>query len=142
MPVEPLPAGALVRRSDPAALGFATTADLPPTEGVVGQERASEAVAFAIEMERSGYNLFALGPEGIGKSTLVRDALERRAAGEPVPSDWVYVHNFERPNQPRAIGLPAGRGGALRDRMSRLTSELRQTIPAASPSSARRMRQA
>jgi lon-related putative ATP-dependent protease len=131
MPLEPLPATALVRRADTAALGFATTADLEAMEGIVGQDRAAEAVEFAIDMTREGYNLFALGPEGIGKSTLVRGALERRAAGEPTPDDWVYVNNFARSQQPRALRLPPGRGADLRDRMDLLLVELRSAIPAA-----------
>src|SRR5579884_3691226 len=69
MSVDPLPPSRLIRRCDPAALGFATTADLQPVTGMVGQERAGEAVRFAVEMTRDGYNLFALGPEGIGRST-------------------------------------------------------------------------
>jgi lon-related putative ATP-dependent protease len=131
MSPDPLPAAALARRTDPAGLGFATTADLTPLEGMVGQERATAAVEFAIEMGRPGYNLFALGPEGIGKSTLVLDALQRHAAAAPVAEDLIYVHDFERPQRPRAIMLPAGRGIALAEAMERLIAELRVAMPAA-----------
>jgi len=131
MPPDALPAAALARRTDPAGLGFATTADLEPLEGIVAQERAAEAVEFAIEMGRPGYNLFALGPEGIGKSTLVRTALERHAADAPVSDDLVYVHDFDHPQQPRALLLPAGQGVALAEAMERLIAELRGAIPAA-----------
>jgi lon-related putative ATP-dependent protease len=131
MSVDPLPPSRLIRRCDPATLGFATTADLQPVTGMVGQERAGEAVRFAVEMTRDGYNLFALGPEGIGRSTLVRGVLELQAASAPTPPDWVYVHNFARPQEPAALSLPAGRGADLRDRMARLVGELRQAIPAA-----------
>jgi predicted ATP-dependent protease len=131
MPSEPLPPSALARRTDPVGLGFATTADLEPIEGMVGQDRAAAAVEFAIEMARPGYNLFALGPEGIGKSTLVRNALERHAAAGTVADDLVYVHDFERPQGPRAILLPAGRGIALAEAMERFIAELRTAMPAA-----------
>jgi len=130
-PVEPIAPEALFRRCDPATLPFETTADLPDIDVIVGQDRAVEAVRFAIEMRREGYNLFALGPEGIGKHTVIRQYLASRADDEPVPPDWCYVHNFEQPQRPRAIRLPAGRGVALRDDMGRFATEISVAIPAA-----------
>src|SRR3990172_4765618 len=127
----PLLPDALRRVTDPAGLGFATTAELPDLDQIVGQDRAVEAVRFAIGMRHDGYNLFALGPEGIGKYHVIRQFLERRAATEPVPPDVCYVHDFEQPQRPRALRLPVGRGAALRDAMDRLSLELRSAIPAA-----------
>jgi predicted ATP-dependent protease len=121
----------LRRPTDPASLGFATTAELDDLEEVVGQDRAVEAVEFAVRMHRPGYNLYALGPEGIGKQHVIRGYLEREAAGEPRPDDWAYVHRFDKPQQPRVMRLPAGRASALAARMDRLVDELRATIPAA-----------
>jgi len=127
----PLLPDALRRVTDPAGLGFATTAELQDLDQIVGQDRAVEAVRFAIGMRHDGYNLFALGPEGIGKYHVIRQFLERRAATEPVPPDVCYVHDFEQPQRPRALRLPVGRGAALRDAMDRLSLELRSAIPAA-----------
>lgn len=140
MPVEPLPVDRLFRPCDPASLGFATTAEIEPIEGIVGQDRAVEAVDFAIRLTHQGYNLFALGPEGVGRSALVRGALERHAASQPVPDDWAYVHNFSEPQKPRALRLPAGRGVRLRSAMERLVAELRSALPAAFESDAYRAR--
>ena len=44
MPVTPLSADALYRRCDPDALGFRTTAELEPVDGLIGQGRAIEAL--------------------------------------------------------------------------------------------------
>jgi lon-related putative ATP-dependent protease len=131
MSFEPIASEALCRRCDPATFSFATTAELADLDEIVGQARAVEAVRFAIGMRSEGYNLFALGPAGIGKHTVIRQYLESRAADEPTPSEWVYVHDFERPQRPRAIALPPGRGSALRDDMAAFASELRSAIPAA-----------
>ena len=128
---EPIPPAALFRGCDPASLPFETTAELPELEAIVGQDRAVEAVQFAIQMRREGYNLFALGPEGIGKHTVIRQYLASRAARDPVPPDWCYVHDFEQPQKPRALRLPAGRGAQLRDDMARFATEIRSAIPAA-----------
>ena len=126
-----LPATDLRRRTDPDALGFRTTAELPDLDEIVGQDRAVEAVAFAMGMRRDGFNLYALGPEGIGKQHVVRAYLEHRAASEPIPDDWAYVHRFESPQHPHLLRLPVGRAAALRDRIQQLIVELRAAIPSA-----------
>ncbi|HEX7950925.1 MAG TPA: ATP-binding protein, partial [Candidatus Limnocylindrales bacterium] len=130
----------LRRPTDPASLGFGTTADLADLDEVVGQDRAVEAVTFGVRMRREGYNLYALGPEGIGKQHVVRGFLEREAAGERRPDDWAYVHDFDRPQRPRALRLPAGRATALRERMDRLVADLQATIPTAFESAGHRER--
>ncbi len=128
---DPLPPEQLYRRCDPARFDFETTAELEDLQGVVGQERALEALHFGVGIRREGYNLFVLGPPGIGKYTVVRQYLEDRAGKAPVPDDWCYVYNFSEPSRPRALRLPAGRGRALREDMARLVEDLKTAIPAA-----------
>ena len=94
-------------------LGFATTQDLPVLDAVFGQERAVRAIEFALGMSAPGYNLFASGPDGFGKTTIVESFLRRRAAQMPAPLDWVYVHNFTDPDRPIAISLPPGAAHAF-----------------------------
>ena len=72
-----------------------------------------EAIQFGISMMQDGYNLFALGPNGVGKHTAVCRYLDQQAKDKPVPPDWCYVHNFEQPHQPNAMSLPAGKGNEL-----------------------------
>jgi lon-related putative ATP-dependent protease len=116
---------------DPATLRFRSTADLPPLEGMIGQERAVAATSFGIAIRRAGYNLFVLGPPRTGKATTMRRVLDRRAAEEPTPSDWCYVHNFVDPYRPMALELPAGRGRELQAEMARLVDECRVRLPRA-----------
>ncbi len=85
---------------------------------------------FGAEIEREGYNLFALGPHGIGKQTLLRQFLDARAVNEPAPVDWCYVHNFRDPQRPRAVALPAGMAARLARSMERLVAELAASMPA------------
>jgi predicted ATP-dependent protease len=127
----PLPADALRRRCDPADLPFATTDDLEPLDQPLGQDRAVAAVRFAIGMRSAGFNLFALGPEGTGKSRLIRQFLQRAAASQPGPDDWIYAQNFAEPFRPKALRLPPGRAVELRKSLERLVEELRLTIPLA-----------
>jgi len=127
----PLPAEALRLRCDPAQFEFATTAELADLDAALGQERALGAIEFGVGMRNEGYNLFAMGPEGIGRRTIVRRHLEAQAKTLPPPSDWCYVFNFKAPHKPRAQRLPAGQAPAFRDSMARLVEELRTAVPAA-----------
>ncbi|MGD9788491.1 MAG: Lon protease family protein [Sulfuricellaceae bacterium] len=120
----------LYTRCDPAGFDFSTTAQLEPIAEAVGQEAALEAVRFGVGIRREGYNLFVLGPSGLGKHTLVRAFLESRAAKEPVPGDWCYVNDFDHPHKPRALSLPAGRATGFQRDMEQLVEELKSAIPA------------
>jgi len=127
---KPLRTQQLRRRIDPAHLGAASTAELEPVSGLIGQERAVEAVRFGMAIRRHGYNVFVLGPSGMGKHTLLRSFLQAEAAPAQQPSDWCYVHNFELPDRPKALELPAGRGSKLRDAMRKLAEEALAAITA------------
>jgi lon-related putative ATP-dependent protease len=118
----------LNRRCDPAGLAFETTAELEPLDGGVGQDRASEAVRFGIGMPHQGYNLFVLGPSGMGRHALVRRQIERQAKTEQVPPDWCYVFNFQDMHRPRVLRLPPGRGVELKRDIDGLVNDLHQTI--------------
>jgi lon-related putative ATP-dependent protease len=126
-----LAAAQLRRRCDLSAAGFATTDQLEEPDGILAQARAVEAIRFGIGVRSDGYNLFAMGPDGHGRHTTVRNLLAGRAAGEPVPSDWCYVFNFETPHRPTRLDLPAGRALQFRQDMQRLVEDLQAAIPAA-----------
>lgn len=126
-----LPAEKLLRRCDLSELSFKTTADLADGAGIVGQERAVEALRFSAAIDRQGYNLFVIGPPGAGKRSTVREYLQDEARGLPAPADWVYVNNFEDSYKPRAIRLPAGQAEKFRDSMAELIEDLGTILPAA-----------
>ena len=128
---EPLPVALLRRRSGADELPFQLSSELADAPAMIGQERAAEAVAFALRMRRKGYNVYALGPAGSGRHSLVDDLLRRSAAGEAIPGDWCYVNNFADAQKPHCLELPAGQGAALADAMKRLVAELRVSLPAA-----------
>jgi lon-related putative ATP-dependent protease len=128
---EPLPPSIMRRPAQFGDLDFMTTDDLTPLPSLIGQERAVEAVEFGIAMRRPGFNVFAFGPAGSGKQSLVQQLLERRAKSEPTPPDWCYVNNFEDARRPRRLMLPTGRAIPLREAVKRLIAELRIALPAA-----------
>ena len=110
---------------------FATTEELPAFDGILGQERAIEAIQFGVGIKQEGYNLFVLGPSGVGKHSLIRQYLTQQSKLAQPPFDWVYVANFNDAQKPRAIALPAGRGVELKQDMQQLIDDLRSAIPGA-----------
>ncbi len=100
----------LRRRTDPTRLPFQTTAGLPPPAAIIGQERAHEAIDLALNLPDGRYNLYVAGQPGTGRTNATL-ALVHAVANERRPEhDWVYVYNFEQPEEPLALELPAGRG--------------------------------
>ncbi len=137
----PLKAADLAWSCNPAELPFETTAELRDPDGIVGQSRAVEALEFAIGMPRAGFNVFALGPEGIGKRSAIRRFFDEAARSAPPPQDWCYVNDFEEPRKPRALALPTGAGAGFQSDMARFVDDLRASLRSAFESDEYRTRQ-
>ena len=120
----------LYRHCDPSQFDFATTDELENPEGVIGQHRAIEALSFGADIRSRGFNIFVLGPNGVGKKTVVRKFLEEKAAAAPIPPDWCHVHNFEDENRPRLLRFEPGQGIACRRDMDRMLERLKTVLPA------------
>jgi lon-related putative ATP-dependent protease len=130
-PGKALKAEELYRPCELEGLTFETTAEIGEPSGFFGQTRAVEAIQFGAEVDRTGYNLFVLGPPGTGRHSFVREFLEAKALTEPVPSDWCYVNNFADSRRAVALELPAGTGRKLREDIEQLIKEAQRAIPAA-----------
>lgn len=115
---------------DPTQFGFETTAELACLGELIGQMRALDAVRFGAGIRHEGYNIFALGPAGVGKRSLVSQLLTQKAQSEPAAADWCYVNNFSQPHKPLALRLPSGRGTELQQQLAQQVTYLRAAIPA------------
>jgi lon-related putative ATP-dependent protease len=121
-----------LRRECPTdTFDFDSTEDVPPLEGVIGQERATRAISFGMDVDSPGYHVYALGEPGTGRIDSIKNFLENRSEDETVPSDWVYVNNFDDPDNPDALQLPAGRGKEFKEDMSEFVEQLRSEVPQA-----------
>lgn len=123
-----LPAEQLRATCSAEHLNFETTAELADLDDALGQERAVEALEFGVSIQRSGFNMFALGPVGMGKHHFVKRYLGEWARKGATPQDISYVYNFDKPEEPRALLLPAGRAEKLRKEMEALVEDLRSAI--------------
>jgi len=127
--ITPLTAQQLRSFCELAEFSFASTEDIPDFEGILGQNRAVEALSFAVEIDRSGYNMYLMGSTGLGKHTLLKRFLDKVSAEQSPADDWCYVFNFDEPQKPRAICLPPGQGHKFRDDMRQLVQDLQTAIP-------------
>src|SRR5512141_1237904 len=108
----------------------ASTAEITPSTGIIGQARAVRALEFGLAIESLGFNVFVTGLTGTGRMTAIELHLRPLAAHGAAPDDLLYVHNFARPESPRLLRLAAGRGAVLKERLERLVRELAQNLPA------------
>jgi predicted ATP-dependent protease len=120
-----------LRRSfSPSEVPFETSDLAPECQGpVVGQDRAKRALEFGLAMRDMDYHVYVAGPQATGKTHLVRSLVEGIARQQPPPPDWVYVHNFRQPDQPRALRLVPGGGRVLAKEMADLVMAFRTKIP-------------
>tara|TARA_Y100001968_G_scaffold257496_1_gene244173 strand:- start:33894 stop:36317 length:2424 start_codon:yes stop_codon:yes gene_type:complete len=112
------------------SLGFTTTDDLEPFRGILGQERAVEALQFGVAMHRPGYNVFVMGDPGTGRFSYVQRYLRAEAKRQVTPQDFVYVNNFDEPREPWVISLAPGSAGELIEVIDRFIDNLLATFPA------------
>ena len=114
----------------PEGLISGTTATVSSQSEIIGQERAVKAIDRGLAMRSHGYNIFASGINGTGRTVTVTRLLDEFNVGGPIPADQCYVHNFKNVDQPRLISVPAGQGLIFRNQISDLIDSLKKKIPA------------
>ena len=113
---------------NPEVFKFDTTQELEPIQTGIGQDRGIKALEFGIQVDVKGYNLYLEGPSGVGKTMYTKNYLDKIAAKKKTPSDWCYIYNFDNPNEPIAVSLPAGQGKQFKEDMAGFIKEIRKDI--------------
>ena len=129
MAITKLKSQQLYRKCNPNKFKFNTTAELEERVSVLGQDRAISAVELGINIKSRGYNLFCLGPEGTGKTSLVKRILDKEGKLRPTPPDWVYVYNFDEPHKPIAIDFKAGLASSFAKDMEEFSDFVEVDLP-------------
>ena len=113
---------------NPDVFNFVTTQELERNYNGIGQERGIESLKFGLNVDVNGYNLYLEGPSGVGKTMYTKNYLDKISKNKKVPSDWCYLYNFDNPNEPVALNLPAGQGKDFKDLMDRFIKDIKSDI--------------
>jgi lon-related putative ATP-dependent protease len=95
---------------DTKIFDFTDTSKLKPLKGLIGQDRAVNAMEFGVKIRTKGYNMYLSGQIGTGKTNYAENYIKSICDKNKIPDDWCYVYNFDKPNQPIALNMPAGTG--------------------------------
>ncbi|MCU0693852.1 MAG: AAA family ATPase, partial [Polyangiaceae bacterium] len=91
--------------------------------GLLGP-RAQRALRLGLSAKNPGFHVYvACDPDLLFDKDVVLSA-ERAAAQLPAPNDVVYVHDFDHPEAPKPLLLPAGRGRELAELVEKLIDTL------------------
>lgn len=124
-----LPADLLKWSCDLEKIPFSTTDECKPCEGIIGQERALKAIQTGLEIKSLGYNIFISGMVGTGRTTTIKQLLEKMEKRDTTPDDLLYVNNFKNPDEPMLVTLPAGKGKLFKEAIESLIEMLKTNIP-------------
>jgi lon-related putative ATP-dependent protease len=127
----PLKADEVYASCSTTHFAFASTDELDVSHDIIAQDRAIRAINMGLSIQRPGYNIYVAGIEGTGKTSVIRQFLERWSAHSLPPHDWVYLYNFADTEVPRIVKLPRGEGRKLKKNMEHLVKALRSEIPVA-----------
>ncbi len=94
------------------------------------QPPAAAALRLGLSPRTPGFHTYvACDPDLLFEHDVVI-AAKRVAASLPAPNDVVYVHDFDRPEAPRPLVLPAGMGPEFADAMAEMVDELGRKLRA------------
>lgn len=90
---------------------------------------ARRALDLGLSSREPSFHVFvAAAPEVMIEDDVVQYAA-RGANTRPTPPDIVYVHDFDRPEAPYPLLMPAGRGPVLAQAMRELVAHLEEQVP-------------
>ncbi|MDB4943922.1 MAG: ATP-dependent protease La [Labilithrix sp.] len=90
---------------------------------------ARRALTLGLASREPSFHVFvAASPQVMIEDDIVRYA-EQFSRTRPTPPDIVYVHDFDRPEAPKPLLVPAGAGATFAEAMAGLIDRLREEIP-------------
>jgi lon-related putative ATP-dependent protease len=124
-----LPPEKLRWHCDPARIPFETTAEVEPSTGDSGQDRALRALRMGVELTAPGYNLFVCGLSGTSRGGMIVRMIEDMHPESEIAPDRCYVNNFKNSDRPRLLTLTRGQANAFKKEVETGIDFLRRRIP-------------
>ncbi len=123
-----LPIEKLRKTCNAELMGGSDSSQISTVKTIIGQERAVKALQFGLGIKGKGFNIYASGSPGTGRTTAIERFLEEVAAKEPAPFDYCYVHNFQDSYHPCALNLPMGRAVKFQEDMNKFITKVARDI--------------
>ncbi len=114
---------------NPDIFEFKTTDELEPIEGILGQERALNALKVGMDLRSPGYNIYIAGLSGTGKTTTVKKILEKVSSQCPLLFDYAYVNNFKNGDRPILLTFMKGNAKLFKQDLNSSIEILKTKIP-------------
>lgn len=129
--IKSLPGNRLCSNLPQERIPWKTSNDIPRNghRKVAPQPRALKALELALHIPTAGYNVYLSGESNLGRTYMLREFLEPRIRKAPTPPDLLYVNNFEDPDRPLLLTVPAGQGRKLRSALSQALADVRKELP-------------
>ena len=125
--IDPLPSSKLHATYDPALIPADDSTGIRPApmEGRTPiQDRAMKALDVALNIRSCGFNVYLAGDSYLGRQYMLTQYLRPVARKAATPPDLVYVYNFQTPDSPALISLPAGQGRRFRQAMEECVRDI------------------
>ena len=118
----------LKKYCNPNTFKFDTTDELDGIDSIYGQDRGIKALEFGLSIDSKGYNIYIEGPSGVGKTMYTKKYVNKIASKKKIPDDWCYIYNFDVPNEPIAVSLPAGKGKEFKKDMDSFITDIKKDM--------------
>ena len=116
---------------DPTRIPYADSREIPVRDDYAQfQPRAIQALSLALRISGNEHNVYVAGDPNMGRTHFATSFLRPAASKAPVPSDWIYLYNFEDPDTPNALAMPAGLGRKFKAAQAKAMTNLRLELPA------------
>ena len=130
----PLPTSRLHATFDPERIPWQDSREIPLPRNGAGsrnafQPRAMQALDMALNIRACGYNVYVSGDANLGRSYTLLSYLGPQARKRPTPPDLVYVYNFDDPDRPRLLSLPAGQGKKFKQCVTSTVDAILHELP-------------
>jgi lon-related putative ATP-dependent protease len=113
---------------DPSKLSLRKVKDIQSLGTIIGQKRAVRALEFGIGNKAFGFNIYVSGIPGTGRSTAVKNFINKKSRDQDTPADWCYVNNFRDAYYPKILKLPAGKATSFREDMQNFIQDVKKTL--------------
>ena len=97
---------------------------------IIGQNRAVQALSMGINIKEKGYNIFAIGEAGTGRSSAISSMLSGYQPKDEELQDISYSFNFKNPLEPALLYFPKGKAEEFKRELQKAIKTIKTKLEA------------